>query len=326
MSRIRAGLLVPALALAFLPLSGCTDGGALEPAGPPPLAQMEGFPGAGEVRTGYILNAQGQPTRVTYEVKRGLAIWQGDIVLGPAESVAASREELVRTAGPRLGVAVRAQERRWTNGVVLYQLPYPWQTVVERTTSAMQHINSKTGGMISFVPRTDFNTEPAHLMDVIPVLSGCGVNKLGRNGRTEVYIGPECTVGNIIHEIGHVLGLEHEQNRCDRNTYVNVLWNNMPQDWWPQFTVDCAVNMDVLQYDEGSIMHYPQYTTINGQTVQLMQSLRGRGGLMGQRTGLSTTDVSTIKQLYSSSSGSYDPPPGSGPGGGELMTSVSVRP
>jgi hypothetical protein len=326
MSRLHAGILAPALALAVLTLSGCADG-TLEPADARPLAQAEGFPGRGEVRTGYILNAEGRPARITYEEKAGLAVWQGDIVLGAAGSVAQSREELLRTAGPRLGVAVRAQERRWTGGVVLYQLPYPWKTIVERTTTAMNHINSQTSGMIRFVPRTDFSTEPAHIMDVIPVLSGCGVSQVGRNGRTEVYVGPECTVGNIIHEIGHVLGLEHEQNRCDRNSYVNVLWNNMPQDWWPQFTVDCTTNMDVLSYDEGSIMHYPAYATIDGQTVQLMQSLRGRIGQMGQRTGLSSTDVSVIRQIYSSSSSSVEPPPQEpGPGGGEYMTAVGVVP
>ena len=60
--------------------------------------------------------------------------------------------------------------------------------------------------------------------------------------------------GTPIHEIGHVLGLWHEQQRSDRDEHVEVIWKNVGY-LAGQFFKTSTENQD-LPYNFGSIMHY----------------------------------------------------------------------
>src|SRR5271170_6439424 len=44
-----------------------------------------------------------------------------------------------------------------------------------------------------------------------------------------------CTVGTILHEMGHVIGLWHEQTRSDRGTYVDVHYSAVIKGSWSYF-------------------------------------------------------------------------------------------
>jgi len=57
-----------------------------------------------------------------------------------------------------------------------------------------------------------------------------------------------------VHEIGHVLGLWHEQQRSDRDDSIKILWNNVGY-LAGQFFKRRTDNMGV-PYNIGSIMHY----------------------------------------------------------------------
>jgi hypothetical protein len=58
-----------------------------------------------------------------------------------------------------------------------------------------------------------------------------------------------------LHEMGHVLGLEHENIRTDKNTYVTVLTNNIsPPSNISWFTID-PTGMTNGPYDFESVMH-----------------------------------------------------------------------
>ncbi|XP_071034243.1 blastula protease 10-like [Parasteatoda tepidariorum] len=89
--------------------------------------------------------------------------------------------------------------------------------------------------------------------------SGCW-SLVGRQNQPfrgqDVSIGPGCErVSVITHEVGHAIGLYHEQSRIDRDRYVNILWNNIP----PGMTSQFSQGMDFprgVEYDYTSIMHY----------------------------------------------------------------------
>ena len=62
----------------------------------------------------------------------------------------------------------------------------------------------------------------------------------------------------IAHEVAHALGFWHEQSRPDRDTYVNVKWENIDRDSKGQFLKEQPSDVDnaAIPYDYGSIMHY----------------------------------------------------------------------
>ncbi|KAK2138922.1 hypothetical protein NP493_6938g00000 [Ridgeia piscesae] len=106
--------------------------------------------------------------------------------------------------------------------------------------------------------------------------------------------------GTPVHEIGHSLGLWHEQQRWDRDDTVHVLVENL--DFYRgQFLK--LHNSDLsVPYDVGSVMHYgPRAGSSNGRnTMETINPLYQRN--MGQRTGLSFLDAKSVNLAYCSGS------------------------
>jgi astacin len=72
-------------------------------------------------------------------------------------------------------------------------------------------------------------------------------------------------LGLPMHELGHAIGLFHEQSRPDRDDTVTINWNNIYPSYYPQFE---EANLTEAQtygvpYDVGSLMHY-------GSTVSIL--------------------------------------------------------
>lgn len=65
-------------------------------------------------------------------------------------------------------------------------------------------------------------------------------------------------LGIPTHEIGHAIGLYHEQSRPDRFTYVSVLTSNIdPMSVFNFIVMDPSlISTYNIPYDYGSVMHY----------------------------------------------------------------------
>ncbi|KAI6236084.1 Metalloendopeptidase [Aphelenchoides besseyi] len=96
----------------------------------------------------------------------------------------------------------------------------------------------------------------------------------------------------------HCVGLFHEQSRSDRDSYVNILYNNIQPGMQSQFEKYSPVTIQNLgtSYDYSSIMHYgPTAFSRNGLPTIVPKTQNAQ---IGQRHGFSQTDVYKINTLY----------------------------
>ena len=230
---------------------------------------------------------------VTYQVINGLAVVEGDIILG-------TPEELEPPKGPQVikepdarkeAVATSAPERLWPDGVVPYvidsNLPEP-----RRVLNAIQHWNNNT--LIQFVERTN---EPNWITFEKPGEPICASSVGMAGGEQSLSLGDGCSVGAVIHEIGHAVGFWHEQQREDRDNHVNVLFDNIDKRrTLANFTQFIMTSDDIGPYNYGSIMHYSAYafTRNNLPSIETIPP----GMVIGEADGLSAGDIDGVNRLY----------------------------
>ncbi len=228
--------------------------------------------------------------QVTYAEVDGLAIFEGDIVLGRAEDLVGTAE---RSADIAFGVAITGSHFRWPNADVPYEID-PAMPDQHRVNDAIAHWESNTP--IRFILRTAANA--GQHPNYVRFFSGGGcfsaVGMMG--GRQDISLGSGCSTGNAIHEIGHAIGLWHEQSREDRNTFVTIVFANIDPSKVHNFNQHVTDGDDIGAYDYGSIMHYPATAfSTNGQaTIVPTQP----GVTIGQRTGLSPGDIAAVHAIY----------------------------
>ncbi len=259
--------------------------------------------GSGELRSGPIAGtvlvdgANSRPKGLHYAEVDGLAMFEGDIVLG---TVAELEEQAAH--GPVLesvGIVATQQgkQRRWPNATVPFEID-PALPDQQRVTDAIAHWQSRT--RIRFVERTPANaTQFPDFVRFVPG-GGCSSNVGRQGGRQTITLGANCSTGNAIHEIGHTVGLWHEQSREDRDQHVTIVFANVEPDMQHNFVQHIADGDDLGAYDFGSLMHYPStaFAIDPSKPTIIPRNPLPPGVVMGQRTGLSQGDIDGVHMMY----------------------------
>lgn len=133
-----------------------------------------------------------------------------------------------------------------------------------------------------------------------PNLGNTCVSSVGRRGGIQsVRLAPRCDTMHIAHELGHLIGLWHEQSRLDRDLYVEVLWSNIREEHYHNFNRHQEEGKNQGPYDYDSIMHYSATAfSKNGEPTIVP---RMPGVQIGQRTHLSAGDIASVNALYNTS-------------------------
>lgn len=226
---------------------------------------------------------------VTYVVENGRNVYEGDIILEKVEPLADPNQIVIES------VTVAYRNLLWPKVGNVFQVPYIITNGASSLNSAITEFNNTFTGLIQFVPRGtevnfvnfNFTANPNGQCEAVVGMAG-GEQAIGGSSA--------CSTGTILHEMGHTIGLWHEQSRSDRDTYVDVMYNNIIKG--------SRINFDQLQdnaqnltlYDYASVMHYIPFAFARnaGPTIESIPA----GIPLSNLLGYTASDVDAIRRLY----------------------------
>jgi hypothetical protein len=213
--------------------------------------------------------------------EEGMAVAFGDVLLGTPTVEMKSNSGATKPPDVRL----------WDTTVI----PYHIQPNVPHPERIREALEAFQGTPITFVPYTDqkdalvFETKPSNCRSY--------VGKVG--GLQPVWLSDNCYAPQIIHEVMHALGFVHEQSRTDRDLHLDILWDNIDDEYKTQFAMVPTGLMKAMEgstFDFQSVMLYKPEAFAKRPGMPTMKSKTSEA--IAPTPGLSKQDIDRLFKVY----------------------------
>lgn len=203
-------------------------------------------------------------------------------------------------------------DKRWVGSVAYSYAPGLPQEKIDAVDYAVRSWNTTMlafGTPIKWTPNATAANRVVFTNLTDP--GACGNSFVGMQGGVQnigVGSGNCLGIGVIQHEMLHAVGVEHEQQRCDRDAFITVVGDQYIQPARrSQFTKLCDVGHQTKSFfDYDSVMLYGPtveysttgYTPVITVPATAPANSSGTPQNYGQRSGMSYYDVNGLRQLY----------------------------
>lgn len=176
----------------------------------------------------------------------------------------------------------------WADGIVNYKISSAFpkdDDRIENIKKAIEYFNHTVGKFINW--RDDIPS-PVDYVVFEPSETECSSYVGKKGGKQSITIAKNATKGNVLHEMGHAIGLLHEHQRHDRDEHVFVENPNSQNN-----KIEGSSHGD---YDYKSIMHYPEVDGKGGRVLTCKVDIYS--DVVRQNEEFSNGDIACILEKY----------------------------
>ena len=231
---------------------------------------LQAYPGIKGESVSMILNGN----EIICNKINDMFFFQGDIIISPEQK----------------GAALDDDKLRWPENKVYYTVDssFPDQERIKDSFKEFEKTN------IIFKERTN----ETNYVDFKYIKDAGCYSSLGmRGGKQEIVIDNWGTPAIIAHEIGHTLGLLHEQSKSTRDQYINIIIENVVEGKEHNFE-KYSSSINTAGFDFNSLMLYSSYAFSKQYGVKPTITKKDGSVFTPQQEHFTEDDIKIIDQLY----------------------------